>query len=45
MGLGAASGSVNGEAFVLDRPGLLGTFGFDLAFLDRGRSLAVVPPL
>jgi hypothetical protein len=42
--IGVARGSVNGEAFVLGRPGLLGTFGFELEFLDRGRLVVVEPP-
>jgi hypothetical protein len=42
--VGVARGSVNGEAFVLDRPGLLGTFVFELEFLDRGDAIVVEPP-
>jgi hypothetical protein len=42
--VGIARGSVNGEAFVLDRPGILGTLAFELRILDRGRDLAVAPP-
>jgi hypothetical protein len=42
--VGLAMGSVNGEAFVLDRSGLLGTLDFELSIIDRGRDLAVAPP-
>jgi hypothetical protein len=43
--VGIASGAVNGEAFVLDRPGLLGTFTFEMSILDRGADLTIRPPL
>jgi hypothetical protein len=43
--VGVANGSVNGEAFVLDRPGLLGTLTFELSILDRGADLPIDPPL
>jgi hypothetical protein len=42
--VGVARGSVNGEAFVLDRPGILGTFTFELSILDRGREVTITPP-
>jgi len=41
---GVINGSVNGEAFVLDRPCLLGTLEFELDILDRGRDLTVEAP-
>jgi hypothetical protein len=42
--VGLARGSANGEAFVLDRPGLLGSLDFELSVLDRNRDLTVAPP-
>jgi len=41
---GVINGSVNGEAFVLDRPGLLGKLDFELDILDRGRDLTIEAP-